>query len=136
MLGQCARRQAHARPSSSAIICISVPPRRSDSDRRQAFPFLTSQQEGADFFDSSIDAVEMAAVAVNVSCSTGGPPPPPAIPREEWALHSTPEAWESYARAAAASRVYGECVLDASAKTILNYLQAGPCCTSPLFSST
>jgi len=47
----------------------------------------------------------------------------PAIPTESWALESDAAAWEAYARAACEARVPGECVLDASPKTILSYEQ-------------
>ena len=47
----------------------------------------------------------------------------PAIPTESWALESDAAAWEAYARAACEARVPGDCVLDASPKTILSYEQ-------------
>jgi hypothetical protein len=47
------------------------------------------------------------------------PPPPTPLPTEEWVLRSGAREWAFYARAAAAEKVYGLCVLDASPKTIL-----------------
>ena len=45
------------------------------------------------------------------------------FPSEEWILNSSAAAWECHVRDASKARVVGECVLDATRHTILNFQQ-------------